>query len=151
MKFNEKLAKLRQKNALTQEQAAERLNVSPKTVSKWENGGSCPDIFLLPRIAEMYGVTVDDLLSESEFPNERPYSLRIVFREKNGGGQGEITLPFDQLRVRGDKEQPLFTGDGANALKGIRLADVERLRESGMTGKFVAFEDEEDSFEIYLE
>ena len=57
------LAALRKARGLTQEQVAEELCVSNKTISKWESGSGLPDITILPDLAEFYGVTVDDLLS----------------------------------------------------------------------------------------
>ena len=54
---------LRESKGLTQAQLAERLFVSDKTVSKWENGKGYPDISLLERIAEALGVSVAELLS----------------------------------------------------------------------------------------
>ena len=55
------IAKLRKKNNLTQYQLAEKLFVSDKTVSKWENGGGYPEITTLPLIADVFGVSIDYL------------------------------------------------------------------------------------------
>lgn len=59
------LSALRKKNHLTQEQLADRLGLTFQAVSKWENGLSCPDISLLPELAGIFGVTVDDLFREN--------------------------------------------------------------------------------------
>lgn len=59
--LTEQLLYLRKKNGLTQEALAERLGVTYQAVSKWENGQSCPDIALLPQLADVYGVTIDSL------------------------------------------------------------------------------------------
>lgn len=56
------MAALRKANGLTQQQVAERLNVSNKTISKWECDDGYPEITMLPAIAELYSVTVDELL-----------------------------------------------------------------------------------------
>ncbi len=56
------MAALRKANGLTQQQVADILNVSNKTVSKWERDDGCPEITMLPAIAEIYSVTVDELL-----------------------------------------------------------------------------------------
>ena len=58
----EKLKSLRKEKNISQEKLAQYLNVSFQSVSKWENGNSCPDISLLPAIARYYGITVDELL-----------------------------------------------------------------------------------------
>lgn len=55
------LRKLRMDKKLTQEQAAARLGVSAQSVSRWETSATLPDVMLLPEIAKLYGVLVDDL------------------------------------------------------------------------------------------
>ena len=57
------LAALRKARGMTQQEAADQLGVSNKTVSKWENGAGLPDITVLPALAELYGVTADDILA----------------------------------------------------------------------------------------
>ncbi len=47
---------------MTQQEVADKLNVSNKTVSKWERDEGCPEIMMLPAIAELYSVTVDEIL-----------------------------------------------------------------------------------------
>lgn len=54
---------LRRNARLTQEQFADQLGLSFQAVSKWENGLSCPDIALLPEIAKIYGISVDQLFT----------------------------------------------------------------------------------------
>jgi len=60
--LQENLKALRRAKDLTQEQLAELCGVSPQAVSRWETGAACPDIALLPELAECFGVTVDELL-----------------------------------------------------------------------------------------
>ncbi len=55
------LKKLRLEKKLTQEQMAQQLQVSPQAVSRWETSVTYPDVMLLPEIARLYGVLVDDL------------------------------------------------------------------------------------------
>ena len=62
------LTKLRQANNLTQLELAERLNYSDKSISKWEHGDATPPINVLKDIADLYGVSLDFLVSEN--PNE---------------------------------------------------------------------------------
>lgn len=56
------IAALRKANGMTQRELAERLNVSDKTVSRWERDDGAPDLSLIPVIAELFGVTCDELL-----------------------------------------------------------------------------------------
>lgn len=59
------LRKLRLEKNLTQEQAAAKLGVSAQSVSRWETSATLPDVMLLPDIAKLYGVLVDDLFKPS--------------------------------------------------------------------------------------
>ena len=65
-KIAEKLSALRAAKGVTQDDVAEALSISNKTVSKWENGTSSPDLSMLVMLAEYYGVTTDTLLGLSE-------------------------------------------------------------------------------------
>ena len=56
------IAALRKANGMTQKDLAERLNVSDKSVSRWERDDGAPDLSLIPVIAEVFGVTCDELL-----------------------------------------------------------------------------------------
>lgn len=60
--FAKSIRRLRRQRELTQEQLAERLNVSPQAVSKWETGNACPDLGLLPVIAGFFGTSIDHLV-----------------------------------------------------------------------------------------
>ena len=64
------MAALRKANGLTQQQVADRLNVSNKTVSKWECNEGYPEISMLPVIAELYSVSVDELLRGEKIAKE---------------------------------------------------------------------------------
>lgn len=59
--FSRNLRRLRLDKGLTQEQLANRLGVSVQSVSRWECATTLPDVMLLPELARLYGVTVDDL------------------------------------------------------------------------------------------
>ena len=68
--LQENLKALRRKKDLTQEQLAELCGVSPQAVSRWETGAACPDIALLPELANCFGVTVDELLGAGQARRE---------------------------------------------------------------------------------
>lgn len=62
--LSENLKNLRHTKKYTQAQVAELLGVTPQTVSRWETGIALPDVLLLPEIAKLYCVTIDDLYKE---------------------------------------------------------------------------------------
>lgn len=66
MEFHEKLLELRKQKNLTQEELSENLFVSRTAISKWESGRGYPSIDSLKAIAEFFGVTIDELLSNRE-------------------------------------------------------------------------------------
>lgn len=81
------LAALRKANGMTQKDLAERLNVSDKTVSRWERDDGTPDLSLIPVIAEVFGVTCDELLrGERKSPEEREEHGS----EESARGKGEM-------------------------------------------------------------
>lgn len=59
--INEKIAELRKRKNITQEELARALGVTNQAVSKWESSQCCPDISLIPEIADYFGVTTDEL------------------------------------------------------------------------------------------
>lgn len=61
MELGKKIRALRFKADMTQEQLADKLGIAAQSVSKWENGATMPDITTLPLLAEIFGVTIDDL------------------------------------------------------------------------------------------
>lgn len=69
-----KIAYYRKLNGLTQEELAEKAGVSTQAVSKWEQQISCPDIMLLPILANIFRITIDELFGIS-LEKETVYSL----------------------------------------------------------------------------
>ena len=74
--FSKNLKRFRIAKSLTQEQAAEALGVSTQTVSRWECNTTLPDVTILPRIAALYCVTIDDLYKETSVVYEN-YACRL--------------------------------------------------------------------------
>lgn len=66
--IGERIALLRKSRGLTQRQLAEMLDVSDKTVSRWERSESAPDLSLIPMIADLFGISCDDLLRGEDHP-----------------------------------------------------------------------------------
>ena len=59
------IQELRRRASMTQEQLADRLGVTFQAVSKWENNLSCPDMMLLPELADVFSVSIDELFGRS--------------------------------------------------------------------------------------
>ena len=84
-KTGEFLRALRKAKGLTQEEVAEQLFLSPKTVSRWESGAGLPDINIISGVAALYGVTVDEIL-QGERKTDRSENLtEQTKRLKNDG------------------------------------------------------------------
>ena len=60
------IAELRKQRGMTQLELAEQMGVTDKAVSKWERGLSCPDINSIPKLAEILGVSVEDLMQSKK-------------------------------------------------------------------------------------
>lgn len=67
---------------LSQIEFAEKLNYSDKAISKWERGESLPDIIVLKQIADLFGITVNDLLGQSTQKKKRSLSLKKLLKNK---------------------------------------------------------------------
>lgn len=76
------IAALRKANGLTQRELAEKLNVSDKAVSRWERDESAPDLMLIPVIAEIFGVSSDELLRGERRNQDRSPALSAQKTEK---------------------------------------------------------------------
>jgi len=87
-KFHEILKEKRKELNMTQQEFAERLNVSNKTVSKWETGRYYPDITMIASIAKILNITVDELMGADDlsktvgYEEETNYDKEIVFKFK---------------------------------------------------------------------
>lgn len=78
MLFNEKLKMLRKGSNYTQEELAEKLNVSRQAITKWESGDGTPDIENLKQISILFNTTIDDLIKEDrdvEIESKTQYSF----------------------------------------------------------------------------
>ena len=68
----EKIRSLRKERGMTQKELAEKLNISDKTVSRWESGVQLPEAALLPDLAEVFGVSIDELYGIERDPSPVP-------------------------------------------------------------------------------
>ena len=80
MEFNNKLYELRKQKGFSQEELANRLNVSRQTISKWEVGESTPDMENLVAISELFEISLDELVL-NKVPEEADTSAQAVKSE----------------------------------------------------------------------
>lgn len=116
--FQDNLIQLRKLNRMSQEELAEKVEVSRQTLSKWETGESLPDIEKCRLLAELFGVTLDDLVNYDSKASGFgiPPRGKHAFGMVTVGEKGQIVIPArarkifaispgDQLMVLGDEEQ----------------------------------------------
>ena len=83
MEFHKKLYQLRKSHGLSQEELAEKLNVSRQTVSKWETGDSTPDMEKLVLLSEYFEISLDELiLGKTERKEEEKSGFKSVAAEQ---------------------------------------------------------------------
>ena len=102
--FSENMKKFRVAKKYTQEDVAEKLCITPQSVSRWECGNTLPDVMLLPEIAKLYGVMVDDLFKKQSVAYDN-YAQRL-------SALYEISKdPEDFLRCRLEYQKLMKTGE----------------------------------------
>ena len=79
MTLGEKICTLRTGKGLSQEDLAQRLEVSRQSVSKWETGQSVPDLEKIIKLADLFGVSVDELVREGERPQPPQPETKVVY------------------------------------------------------------------------
>lgn len=82
--LGKRIAENRKRLKLTQDQLAEKLGVTAQAVSKWENDQSCPDIATLPRLADIFGISVDALLGRETVHQGEVIDTDEDEKEKDG-------------------------------------------------------------------
>ena len=134
--FKDNLVELRKIHEMSQEELADKIGVSRQTLSKYETGESLPDIEKCKLIADVFSVSIDDLLNYDSMSNESmglsvPPKGKHIFGIVKVGDKGQIVLPAkarkifninpgDRLLVLGDE------GQGLAVIKEKGLLDLLR-------------------------
>ena len=93
------LKALRKEKNLTQEQAAEQLGVSNRTVSRWETGTNMPDISLLQEIAGLYGVSIPELIDGERKGENMNEEVKEVVSKMSDYAETEKTTILKNVRT----------------------------------------------------
>ena len=99
--FRDNLISLRKYNNMSQEELAEKLNISRQTLSKYETGESLPDIEKCKQLADILGVTMDDLVNyeRDDMGLGVPPKGKHVFGVVTVGEKGQIVIPAKARKI----------------------------------------------------
>ena len=156
-----RIAQYRRENNLTQEDLAGMFNLSAQAVSKWENDQTCPDISLLPKLAEIFGITVDELLSGKTEPDVRivpaaeqkkleDMLLRVEVLSSDGD-KVRVNLPMALIEMALQMGIELPQVSANDALKNIDFQQIVELVRHGVMGNLVEVESDGDFVRIFVE
>lgn len=137
--FADNLMELRKYHSLSQEELAEKIGVSRQTLSKYETGESLPDIEKCKTLADIFGITVDDLISYERSAGMGlgvPPKGKHIFGMVKVGEKGQIVIPAkarkifhikqgDNLVILGDEAQGIALLKEENLLQLLHLAEDE--------------------------
>ena len=160
--IGKRIAQLRKEQGMTQEELAQMMDVSSQAVSKWENDVSCPDISLLPKLANTLHTTTDYILSGKKdevrcVPEEQrkdPSDLTLRIRLLSADGNKiQVNLPVPLIRAFMDAGMDIASEmSGMESLKKLDMNQVLLLIENGTVGKLVEMESADgDLVEIVVE
>lgn len=107
--LGEKIKKYREEKKMTQVEVAEVLGVKPATISKYEAGSLEPNIESLKKLAELFGISVDELLKEDEFDVSKINVLKVLREQKEMKLKGnlyhntQIIFAYNTNHIEGSK------------------------------------------------
>lgn len=104
--LGKRISAYRKKLGLTQDQLAEKLSITAQAVSKWENDLSCPDITMLPKLADIFGITTDTLLGREQETPVREIAVVTNSEKKENcftfdSDRGKMNFHWDGIKLEG--------------------------------------------------
>ncbi|MBR6360718.1 MAG: helix-turn-helix domain-containing protein [Clostridia bacterium] len=132
--FADNLLNLRKRYSMTQEDLAEKLGVSRQAVAKWESGETVPDLEKSRLIAEVFGVTLDDLVNfnpEGNFGLDTPPKGKHLFGIVTMGEKGQIVIPARARKVFGINpgDRLIVLGDEGSGIALMKSSDFLKMAE----------------------
>ena len=121
--FGARIASYRKEKDLTQEALAQRLGVTNQAVSKWESDQCCPDIMLLPELADVFGITIDELFGRpgqtqapvsAPTPASEPSDVPVLVSDLPWPDDGDLrAVCYVGHKLMGHKRPASAPGSGA--------------------------------------
>ena len=146
--FGQRFQRLRKKHNLTQEEVAAKVNISSQAVSKWENDLSVPDISILPDLADLFHISLDELLGREVtktelLPKEQRKNINeMLFKisfDSSEGDSARIKIPVSIIKVCLESCVALPTINGKD-LNQIDFEKIFVLVEQGVIGELISFD-----------
>lgn len=136
--FKDNLVQMRKILQMTQEDIAERVGVTRQSVAKWESGESIPDLEKSKQLADIFGVSLDDLANyepEENFGLGLPPKGKHFFGLVTVGDKGQIVIPAKARKIFdiSSGEQLVVLGDEGQGLALVKAKDF--LSIANMIGK----------------
>ena len=145
--IGKKLYDLRKQSGFTQDYVAEKLGVSAQAVSKWENDIACPDIMTLPNIANLYGISIDELFKNEEVKSnvkfektEKINENELIFRvyvDTVHGDDIKVNLPYLLVKEIINVGKNISSVVSGIDLSGVDFETIFAMVESGALGEIV--------------
>lgn len=160
--LGKRIATLRKEKNLKQDDLAQKLNISPQAISKWENDLTCPDISILPELSSILGVSIDELLTGKKEETvkmvpveERKEMSKMMLKivvESLEGDKIKINLPLSLIQAAIDMGIGMPEISGNDSLKNIDLNKILELVKQGVIGNLLEVESAEgDIIKIFVE
>lgn len=155
--LGERIAAYRKKVNLTQEQLAEKCEVTAQAVSKWENNLTAPDLSLIPQLAEIFNVSCDELLGarRAETVAVDPSTVdisKMLFKVKVKTADGEtvnVSMPLPVAEA--EFKDAVSFGKKEGKISSIEMKQLVSLVKNGAVGKLMEVESDGDRVEIWVE
>ena len=150
---------MRTRKGLTQKELAEKCNVSDKAVSKWERGEGCPDVTVLPKLAEVFGIEVDSIM-KGEIPFSQDVSGKTIkdydFRQPDRYPkymQRELWMLGEDICQTMNHEFTAILNDRCEFTPALvdQMVNIEFLRSLPVTCFFYDFAFEDGGFTVEVD
>ena len=147
--FGQRFQRLRKEKGLTQEDIASKINITPQSISKWENDLSAPDISLLPELADILEVSLEELLKkkkrETKVLESFDYTKAILKILVNSQEGDEVTINFPVILGEALAKMIIASNignkDSSDILKSIDFEQIFDLVKKGIIGEIINIKD----------